>query len=271
MLPDPILQLGKIKVHMYGVMIAVGILCAFIVLYTYGKKLKLNTKFLDFIYYDAIAAILLGFGSSALFQSLYNFIENPEAGFKLGGGITFIGGLIGGAAAFLLIYVLLRKKLSGRLYDAISLVPCCILVAHGFGRIGCFFAGCCYGRPVSGFPGVCFPNVAGRVHPTQLYEAAFLFLMFAVCSYLLLKKNFRNNMSVYLIGYGVFRFFIEFVRNDSRGELVGGITPSQFWSILMVALGIGLVFIMRYIGSIYTPAAIAEEAGDGDPVEEADE
>ena len=84
MLPDPILQLGKIKVHMYGVMIAVGILCAFIVLYTYGKKLKLNTKFLDFIYYDAIAAILLGFGSSALFQSLYNFIENPEAGFKLG-------------------------------------------------------------------------------------------------------------------------------------------------------------------------------------------
>lgn len=258
MLPYPILEFGKIKVHMYGVMIALGILACFIVLYTYSKKLKLNEKFVDFIYYDALLSIALGFGSAALFQTTYNYFENPEAGFKFDGGITFIGGLIGGTVVFLLIYLAFRKKLKGRLYEAISLIPCCILVAHGFGRVGCFFAGCCYGRPTESFLGVCFPNVAGKVHPTQLYEAAFLFVMFAICSYLLLKKNFKHNMSVYLITYGIFRFLIEFVRNDDRGQLVSGISPSQFWSILMVGLGVGLIFIMNYIGKRFVP--MSEEA-----------
>jgi len=272
MLPEPILKIGEIKIHMYGVMIAVGILAAFIVLYTYGKKQGLHTKFIDFIYYNAIASIALGFGSAALFQSFYNYIENPEAGFKLGGGITFIGGLIGGAAAFLLIYLAFRKKLKGRLYEAISLIPCCIFVAHGFGRVGCFFAGCCYGRPTESFLGVCFPNVAGKVHPTQLYEAAFLFIMFAICSYLLLKKNFKHNMSVYLIAYGIFRFLIEFVRNDDRGQLVAGISPSQFWSILMVGLGVGLIFIMNYIGKRFVPVAPVEaETSETEAPEDAED
>lgn len=263
MLPNPILQFGEIKIHMYGVMIAVGILAAFIVLYTYGKKLNIHTKFIDFIYYNAIVSIILGFGSAAVFQAFYNYIENPEAGFKLGGGITFIGGLIGGAAAFLLIYFIFRKKLKGRLYEAISLLPCCIFVGHAFGRIGCFFAGCCYGRPTDSFLGVKFPEIAGKVHPTQLYEAAFLLIMFGICSYLLLKKSFKHNMSVYLIGYGVFRFLIEFVRNDDRGQLVAGISPSQFWSILMIGLGIGLIFLMNYLGTRYVPvAAETEETAD---------
>ena len=260
MLPDPILQFGNLKVHMYGVMVAVGILACFIVLYTYGKRLKLSEKFIDFLYYDALAAIALGFGSAALFQATYNYIENPEAGFRFDGGITFIGGLIGGAASFLIVYLIFRKKLAGRLYEAISIIPCCIMIAHAFGRIGCFFAGCCYGRPTDSILGVCFPNVAGKVHPTQLYEAAFLFVLFAVCSILLLKKGFKNNMSVYLIAYGIFRFLIEFVRNDERGQLLGFITPSQFWSVLMVGLGIGLVFVMKRIGKSFVPVTAEEEA-----------
>ena len=268
MFPDPILQIGNLKVHMYGVMIAVGILACFVVLYTYGKKLKLNEKFLDFMYYDALASIALGFGSAALFQATYNYIENPAAGFNFDGGITFIGGLIGGASAFLIIYVIFRKKLTGRLYEAISMIPCCIIIAHAFGRVGCFFAGCCYGRSTDSILGVCFPNVAGKVHPTQLYEAAFLFILFAVCSYLVLKKGFKNNMSLYLIAYGIFRFLIEFVRNDERGQLLGFITPSQFWSVLMVGLGIGLVFIMKHIGKTYVPFAVTKEAPEATEKEE---
>ncbi len=239
---------------MYGVMIAIGILAAFVVLFTFGKKIGLDEKFIDFIYYNAIASIAIGFGSAAVFQAFYNYIENPEAGFKIGNGITFIGGLIGGAAAFLLIYVIFKKKLTGKLYTALSLLPCCIFVAHGFGRVGCFFAGCCYGRPTDSFLGVKFPDLAEKVHPTQLYEAAFLFIMFGICTYLLLKKNFKHNMSLYLVTYGVFRFLIEFVRNDARGQLVAGISPSQFWSILMVGLGVGLYFLMEYLVKKNTPA-----------------
>ena len=267
MLPAPIFQFAinqniEIKVHMYGVMIAVGILAAFLVLFGFGKKIGLAPSFLDFIYYNAIASIAIGFGSAAVFQAFYNYIENPAAGFKLGGGITFIGGLIGGAASFLSVYFILRKRLKGRLYEAISLIPCCIFVAHGFGRIGCFFAGCCYGRPTDSFLGVQFPELAEKVHPTQLYEAAFLFVMFGVCTYLLLKKDFKHNMSLYLVSYGVFRFLIEFVRNDARGELVAGISPSQFWSILMVGLGVGLYFLMEHLIKKNAPAEEQVEANE---------
>ena len=253
MLPNPIFTfaLGEnvsISVHMYGVMIAVGILATFIVLYTYGKKIGLKTSFMDFIYYNAIAAIAVGFVSAAAFQGLYNFIEDPSRGFDMNGGITFIGGLIGGAGVFLLVYLLFRRKLDGRLYDMLSLAPCCILVAHALGRVGCFFAGCCYGKATESFLGVKFPELAVKVHPTMLYEAAFLFILFAVCSYLLLKKNFKHNMSLYLVSYGVFRFFIEFLRDDHRGKLLGFITPSQFWAIVMVGLGVGVFFIVRRIG-----------------------
>ena len=268
MIPDPILQIGRFEVHMYGVMIAVGILAAFIVLYVYGKKIGIHEKFIDFIYYNAMVSIAVGFGASALFQSLYNYIENPEQGFRLGGGITFIGGLIGGAATFLLAYLIFRKKLNGKLYEAISLLPCCLMIGHAFGRIGCFFAGCCHGSPTSCALGVKFPNVPNTVHPTQLYEATFLVLLFAVCSYLLLKKKFRHNMSVYLIAYGTFRFINEFLRGDHRGEFVMGITPSQFWALLMVALGIALIFVINYLVKKNASAALLTDAGEQKTQEE---
>lgn len=221
MLPDPIF----LNIHMYGVMIAVGILCAFLTLFYLTKKKGVDVRFTDFIFYNGIASIVVGFGFATLFQSTYNYIKNPSAGFELGSGMTFIGGLIGGVACFLAIYFIFRKKYTTRLYEVISLLPCSILIAHAFGRIGCFFAGCCYGKETDSFLGVQFPNLPHPVHPTQLYEAAFLFVLFAVSVYLILKKDFKHNLSLYLIAYGVFRFLIEYVRGDDRGELVGFVSP----------------------------------------------
>lgn len=245
MLPDPLFW----NVHMYGVMIAVGILACFLVLFYCGKKKGLSEKFTDFVFYNAIAAILLGFVSAAVFQAFYDFIENPEAGFHVDkdGGITFIGGLIGGVAVFLIGYAIFRKKYTSKLIDLLPIAPCCILIAHAFGRVGCFFAGCCYGKVTDSFWGVKFPKLPNPVYPTMLYEAIFLFILFGITFYLVMKKNFRHNMSLYLICYGIFRFSIEYLRGDHRGELVAGISPSQFWSILMVVFGIGLIFLMNYL------------------------
>ena len=231
---------------MYGIMIAVGILGTFITLTLGGKRLGISEKFLDFTFFCGVGSIAVGFLSASLFQAVYNYIENPEAGFRFGQSMTFMGGLIGGVACFLIVYFIARPKLQGRLIDVLSLVPCCITIAHGFGRIGCFFAGCCYGIETDSFLGVKFPHLANPVHPTQLYEAAFLFILFGVMLFLLLKFNFRHNMSVYLISYGVFRFLLEFIRGDHRGELVTGISPSQFWSIPMVLLGVALIFLLNY-------------------------
>ncbi len=242
MLPDKILGIF----YMYGLMIAVGILACFGLLFWYGKKKKIEDRFIDFVFYIAIAAIALGFGSAALFQATYNYIENPSVGFNFDGGITFIGGLIGGAGTFLVLYFIFRKRYKARLIDIISFVPCCILIAHAFGRVGCFFAGCCYGKPTDSFLGVQFPELSHKVHPTQLYEAIFLFALCAICFLLVYKKNFKHNMSLYLIAYGIFRFCIEFLRDDDRGQLIGNLSPSQFWSIAMVGLGIGVYFLLEW-------------------------
>ena len=236
MLPDPLF----LNVHMYGVMIAVGILATFSALMLYGKKLGIDEKFIDFVFYNGIASIFVGFGSAALFQAIYDYIETGV--FRFSGSITFIGGLIGGTICFLAVYFILRRRLTEKLSDTLSLFPCLITVGHAFGRIGCFFAGCCHGKPTDSILGVKFPHLSHPVHPTQLYEAIFLFLLFGVLSYLLLKKRFKYNMSIYLIAYGIFRFCLEFLRGDSRGELVTGISPSQFWSLCMIAIGVAIIF-----------------------------
>ena len=236
--------------NLYGIMIAIGLVAAITVIFVYGKKWGLTEQFIDFLFYNSILAVALGFGSASLFQAFYNYLDDPSVSYLehlKNGGMTFIGGLIGGTLVFLAVYFILRKRLNGRLIDSLSMIPCAILVAHGFGRLGCFFVGCCYGKPTDSFLGVQFPHLAERVHPTQLYEAAFLFIMFAVCSFLLLKLKFKHNMSLYLVSYGIFRFLIEYLRGDDRGELVSIVSPSQFWSIFMILLGVALYFVLEKV------------------------
>ena len=245
MLPNPLF----LNVHMYGIMIAVGILFAFLVLFRYSKKLGLPGKLTDLVYCDGIVSILLGFGFAALFQATYNYIEHPENGFHLGEGITFLGGMIGGTVVYLIIWMIFRKKVPGNLYDIMPVIPCMITVGHAFGRIGCFFAGCCYGKPTDSIFGVQFPGAyfeqLGKVHPTQLYEAAFLFVLFGVLTWLLLKKKFQYTMTVYLASYGVFRFLIEFLRYDDRGQLGKLLSPSQTMSLVFLGLAVLAFFLQR--------------------------
>ena len=83
--------------------------------------------------------------------------------------------------------------------------------------------------------------------PTQLYEATFLFVLFLVFSYLVLFKDFKHNLSLYLLFYGIFRFFIEYARGDERGQIFKGvdISPSQVWSIVMVIASVVVYFILE--------------------------
>lgn len=246
MYPDKILGLF----HLYGLMIGVGILACFSILYLYGKKEKVQESFMDFVFYNTIVAIALGFGAAALFQATYNYIENPEAGFDFGSGITFIGGLIGGVVSFLVGYAIFRKRFKARLVDIISFIPCCILIAHAFGRVGCLFAGCCHGEKTTAWYGIFMHTVEfgyAKVVPTQLFEALFLFALFAICFILVWKKKFKHNMSLYLIAYGIFRFLLEFLRADDRGQLLGIISPSQFWSLLMIVAGVAVYFLLEWL------------------------
>lgn len=241
-------------VNLYGISIAVGILICIFVLRFLGKKQKVDSKFLDFVETLGYAVILIGFFSAALFQAVYDYIEKGT--FDLfGSGLTFIGGLIGGAGSFILIYYFMRKKLTGKIVDILPIAPACIAIAHAFGRLGCFFAGCCGGRLAQEgdlfyFLAVNFPSTAqqpGLRYPTQLFECVFLLILFAVIFILVYKKSFKYGFVIYLASYGVWRFFIEILRGDDRGSFVPGLTPSQFWSIIMVVGAVPVYFLIKYL------------------------
>lgn len=264
MLPNAFFTVnGKEYGSMYGVCIAIGILCCFIMLSVYVKKKKIDQKIADFVFYDAIIAIALGFLSATLFQSVYNYFENPSAGFEFG-GMTFIGGLIGGVAVFLIIYFAtknnIRKNYTGTLSDILPIAPSCITIAHAFGRLGCLCAGCCYGKKQDGFPGLWMQvwengrTVEGYYLPTQLYEALFLFALCAVLTYLAYSKKYKrptDNLAIYLVAYGVWRFFLEYLRADDRGQYIGVLSPSQFWSLLMVIIGVFMLFALGYVEKLF--------------------
>lgn len=289
MCPYPILSLGDLSVYMYGLMIAVGILCCFWVLFSYSKILSIPAKYVDFIFYAAIASIVIGFIGSAAWQGLFNYIDDIQNGkdavFSLNGGITAIGGLLTGALTFIVIALCFRKKYPYLLSKVVVVAPSCMTIAHAFGRLGCFFAGCCYGRPVEdgdffGFLGVVFqPGSTAYskfgntpLYPTQLFEAIFLFIIFGVTSYLLIKKRFRYSMPVYLASYGIWRFFIEFLRDDYRGSFLGVLTPSQTQSIFLVVLAIPSIFLIRHFAQKMTDyenaqALLEKPATDEEAVE----
>ena len=147
--------------------------------------------------------------------------------------MTFLGGLIGGVIVYLGLYFLYVYVINPRLkeksffksdmnkgvWELLRFVPISITLAHGFGRIGCFFAGCCGGVETNMWFGVVFPGHTEKVVPTQLFEAIFLFLISAAMILLYFRLHFKYNMAVYLIGYGYCRLIIEFFRNDERGAL----------------------------------------------------
>ena len=196
-----------------------------------------------------------------LVQSILNYAKDPSKPFTLS-GMTFMGGLIGGVVSFLVIwniyvYVigprtklgwLTSKTMNAGLSDALPFIPIGIAIAHAFGRLGCNFAGCCYGAPTDGTWGLACAAYDPTLRiPTQLFEMSFLFLLAGVMAFLYFRYKFNYNFGVYAISYGIWRFIIEFFRDDDRGALILGLQPSQFWSIPMVILGIGYFFLQFYV------------------------
>ena len=251
MYPNPIFpglyEKYGIGVYWYGVFIGIGILACLAVFFIYTKRKGMPEKVQDFTFYVVIAAIALGFLAAKLFQAFYNWIEDGVFDFY-SAGFTAMGGFIGGAAVFLIVYFCLgkvffkneKKGLHVKEFNkTLCVAPICITIAHAFGRIGCLMAGCCYGK-VSNSGFTIYNHGAERI-PVQLYEALFLFALFGVLSYLFMKKRCNITMSIYLIAYGIWRFFIEFLRTDDRGAVVLGLAPSQWQSFIFVGIGVALI------------------------------
>ena len=231
-----------LSIPSYYIFIALGVLVAIIAYRIICGKIKLDDKIYNFYSIVIVVSIAIGFGGAMLFQSFYNYIAT---GVWVWQGLTFMGGLISGVLVFVAIPLLSgKKKMRLALLPLCEIAVPCLVLAHAFGRIGCFMSGCCHG--IESEFGLYFPSLKKTVIPTQLYEAIFLFVLSALLFFITFKNKPRGfNLAIYCFAYGIFRFVIEFFRGDPRGSFIPGISPSQFWSILLIAVGIGLLVLRK--------------------------
>jgi phosphatidylglycerol:prolipoprotein diacylglycerol transferase len=239
-------HIGGFSVHGYGFMIGIGFLLALVIGCFRAKRLGLKDEAVIDI---AILAGICGFAGAKVLYVIISFKDFIKSPMKVLGSSGFVvyGGIIAGVLAAA-IYCKIKKLSFLQYFD---LVMPEVAVAQGFGRLGCFLAGCCYGRPTDAWFGVTFPadSMAPSgiaLIPTQLFSAAGDFViaavLLAVAGYM--HKSGRQYFDgsigcLYLVLYGVGRFVIEFFRNDYRGA-VGFLSTSQFISVFIVALGITL-------------------------------
>ncbi|MBQ8408797.1 MAG: prolipoprotein diacylglyceryl transferase [Clostridia bacterium] len=244
---------------LYDLLICVGIIACFFSFSYLADRSRIKNKLQSYSMIVGVMAIALGFGSAILFQALYNVESTGKFEIVTNTGATFYGGLIGGVTVFLVLYfgfgglVFKTDALKGYHKNNFFNIARCgapsIVVAHAFGRIGCLTAGCCHGAPTDSWLGILMYGDMGyrKYVPVQLFEAIFLFALFALL-FMRARDGKRYNLSVYVMVYGVWRFVVEYLRRDYRGSIsFTSLTPSQFIAVLMVLAGVGLIFLERYI------------------------
>jgi phosphatidylglycerol:prolipoprotein diacylglycerol transferase len=247
-------ELGPITVYTYGVLLAAAYLLGLKLAMVRAKARGLDqTRVLDLGIYIIISA-LVGAKLLLFLTDFRTFMNNPRELLTLArSGGVFYGGLI--LAVIVAVWYIRRVGLP--LWTTCDVFAPGIALGHVVGRFGCFFAGCCYGKPTSVPWAITFtdPYAASNVgtplnvalHPTQLYEAGAEGLILAV----LLATESRGKQFpgrtfwLYMLLYAVSRYAIEFFRDDPRGTILI-FSTSQFISIILGPLAIiMLVYLSR--------------------------
>ena len=256
-----LLKLGPLTIHTYGFMMALGVALGLWFIYVQAKKAGLDApRIMDAAFYTIIVS-LIGAKLILLAGNFSLYLSNPRELFSLArSGGVFQGGLTFGV--IFALWYFRRKKIPT--WATADIIAPALALGHGFGRIGCYSAGCCYGSEcslpwsavfrneyASGLTGVPL-NTA--VHPVQLYEAALNFLNFLVLFLILKRKKFDGQVfSLYIVNYSVIRFLTEYFRGD-HGENVyflrgasalSSLSYPQLYCILGVIAGIALAVILK--------------------------
>jgi phosphatidylglycerol:prolipoprotein diacylglycerol transferase len=253
-----LINFGSFRMPTYGTLFALALIAAIYTVTRLGRREGLDTAtLLDFSTWLLIVGLL---GSKVLLiLTDWDFYgKNPGEIFSwntLQAGGVFYGGFAA-ATFFAIWYIKVYRLPLLKIFDVY--VPG-IALAQSVGRLGCFAAGCDYGKPTTSFLGVVFTNpishdftgvpLGVRIYPTQIFESLATFLIFAILLLAYRRKKYDGQIFIiYLTLYAVARFFIEFLRGDEdRGFVFNHLlSTSQF--IAIIALGVAAAMAWKLRG-----------------------
>jgi phosphatidylglycerol---prolipoprotein diacylglyceryl transferase len=242
-------QFGPFTIYTYGVLVAAGFVVGLWYAYRQAPRAGLDPRK---IWNLGIYGILVALAVSKLwlvFSNLDYYLAYPRALFSVAtieSGGVFYGGVIGGLA-WVLLYTHFQKM---AFLSVLDVSAAGVALGHGIGRLGCFAAGCCYGKPTSLPWGVTFTSSAAArlsgtplhvaLHPTQLYESGAEFLNFLILIWLGGRRRFSGQLiGAYFILYGIERGAIEFFRGDPGRTMMfhDSVSLMQFVSVGLILIG----------------------------------
>jgi len=266
------IELGTLRIHWYGVMMALAFLAALLNWIVLGKRAGRSPAFCS----DLLFWIMLsGIGGARLAYVLENWHAFTDAPWRMlavqEGGLVFYGGVAGAAVALVVIARIRREQLAALVDFTITSVP----LAHLLGRVGCFLNGCCYGNRTASRLGVRFPALSPAwwsqqtiqtmprqreleamveamprslpVHPVQLYEAAGNLVLYLVILVIFRRRHRPGRVTAaYLTGYAILRFTVECFRGDHAERVaVVGLSIAQGVSLILALAGVVLLVLTR--------------------------
>lgn len=256
-----LIRIGPVTIHTYGFLLALGVASGLWFLFVQAKRQRLDaSKLVDMAFYTIIIS-LIGAKLVLLAGHFSYYWRYPGELFSLArSGGVFQGGLAFGF--FFALWYLHKHRLPT--WKTADIVGPALALSHGLGRIGCFSAGCCFGRACESPWGVSFHSEYAHeltgiplktlLHPVQLYESALNFTNFLVLFFLLKRKRFDGQVfALYIINYSIIRYFTEFFRGDHAEKvfLIKRTSPylsfslPQLFCVLGLAGGIVLFFILK--------------------------
>lgn len=252
--PD-LIRTAHFHLATYGFLVALGMLLGLAIVLRLSKKQNLDPDEMWNLCGLVILAGIIGSKALYIITDWGYYSANPREIFSLStlqAGGVFSGGLV--LALITAIWYLRKHKIS--FLSAADVIAPGLALGHAIGRVGCFSAGCCYGKPTDLPWGVVFTNPLAReitgtplgvkLHPTQLYEAIAELINFLVLYFVATRKKFEGQViGLYMVVYGIERYVIEFFRDDpGRGNVWGVMSGTQLISIGLVITG-GILWMVR--------------------------
>jgi phosphatidylglycerol:prolipoprotein diacylglycerol transferase len=239
-----------LTVYSYGAILAFGFVVGMVLILLKARKQGIPLDRMIELFCLSIFSALVGARGFHVLLDLAPYVENPLRILKVWeGGLVFYGGLIlaiGAGLVYMRGYRLPIWKVADLFAPAIAL-------GLFFARIGCFMAGCCFGKETSLPWGVRFSDPDSlaplhlSLHPTQLYEAAGGFVLFLLLAWMERRKSFDGQTFwLFLLLYSILRFFIECLRDDPRGFLIWpSVSTSQTLGVPLAILSLFVLFYMK--------------------------